>query len=97
MTTGNVFRNVNGTIHLTIGTAGYLLSTSKAAIDLLHRSTDSRVVCWQTLNKNRAFSDEAWVEPSPVWSAKHIGTFEDVAYGYGSLYQALIPFQAPDR
>jgi hypothetical protein len=50
-----------------------------------------------TRNKNRAFSDEAWVEPSPVWSAKHIGTFEDVAYGYGSLYQALIPFQAPDR
>jgi len=34
VTTGNVFRNVNGTIHLTIGTAGYLLSTSKAAIEL---------------------------------------------------------------
>lgn len=56
VTTGNVFRNVNGTIHLTIGTAG-------------------------------AFSDEAWVEPSPVWSAKHIGTFEDVAYGYGYLHK----------
>lgn len=54
-------------------------------------------MCWQ-LENNRAFSDEAWVEPSPVWSAKHTGTFEDVAYGYGSLYQAhSLPFQAPGR
>lgn len=35
----------------------------------------------------RAFSDEAWIEPSPAWSAKHAGTLEDIAYGYGYLHK----------